>query len=153
MLYCFHTTGGLHTFVLYNFLGPGTSFYRKVFLKIIWFSLNQFSDSLSCIPEFILANASLKINLMFSFSKKTYLLIWGNQTVNPIFFKYSWYFFQIQSHSKNAKLPCKIYAICFLLAKEIEIDILSAELQYFFFFFQLLQIAINYFHFKKKNAL
>ena len=32
LLYCFHSAGVLHTFVLCNFLGPGTSFYRKVFL-------------------------------------------------------------------------------------------------------------------------
>ena len=35
LLYCFHTIGVLHTFVLYNLLGPGTSFHRKDFLKII----------------------------------------------------------------------------------------------------------------------
>ena len=28
-LYCFHTAGVLHIFVLYNLLGPGISFYRK----------------------------------------------------------------------------------------------------------------------------
>ena len=41
----FHSTGVLHTFVLYNLLGPGTSYYRnKIILKIILFSLNEFSD-------------------------------------------------------------------------------------------------------------
>ena len=29
MLYCFHTAGVLHIFMLYNLLGPGKSFYRK----------------------------------------------------------------------------------------------------------------------------
>ena len=29
LLYCFHTAGVLHTFALYNLLGPGISFYRK----------------------------------------------------------------------------------------------------------------------------
>jgi len=28
-LYCFHTAGVLHIFMLYNLLGPGISFYRK----------------------------------------------------------------------------------------------------------------------------
>ena len=34
LLYCFHTAGVLHIFMLYNLLGPGISFYRKA--KIIW---------------------------------------------------------------------------------------------------------------------
>ena len=38
--------------------------------------------------------------------------------------------FLIPITAKNAKLPCKIYAICFLLSKAIQIDILSAVLQY-----------------------
>ena len=29
LLYCFHTAGVLHIFLLYNLLGPGPSFYRK----------------------------------------------------------------------------------------------------------------------------
>ena len=29
LLYCFHTTGVLHIFMLYNLLSPGISFYRK----------------------------------------------------------------------------------------------------------------------------
>ena len=29
LLYCFHTVGELHIFMLYNLLGPGISFYRK----------------------------------------------------------------------------------------------------------------------------
>ena len=29
LLYCFHTAGVLYIFVLYNFVGPGPSFYRK----------------------------------------------------------------------------------------------------------------------------
>ena len=29
LLYCFHTAGVLHIFMLYNILGPGISFYRK----------------------------------------------------------------------------------------------------------------------------
>ena len=29
LLYCFHTAGVLHKFMLYNLLGPGISFYRK----------------------------------------------------------------------------------------------------------------------------
>ena len=29
LLYCFNTAGVLHISVLYNLLGPGTSFYRK----------------------------------------------------------------------------------------------------------------------------
>jgi len=34
LLYCFYTAGVLHIFMLYNLLGPGTSFFRKS--KIIW---------------------------------------------------------------------------------------------------------------------
>ena len=29
LLYCFHTAGVLHIFMLYNLLGPRISFYRK----------------------------------------------------------------------------------------------------------------------------
>ena len=29
LLYCFHTAGVLHIFMLYNLLGPGILFYRK----------------------------------------------------------------------------------------------------------------------------
>ena len=29
LLCCFHTAGVLHIYMLYNLLGPGTSFYRK----------------------------------------------------------------------------------------------------------------------------
>ena len=29
LLYCFHTAGVLHIFMLYNLLGPGISIYRK----------------------------------------------------------------------------------------------------------------------------
>ena len=29
LMYCFHTAGVLHIFLLYNLLGPGISFYRK----------------------------------------------------------------------------------------------------------------------------
>ena len=29
LLYCFHTAGVLHIFVLFNLLGPGTYFFRK----------------------------------------------------------------------------------------------------------------------------
>ena len=29
LLYCFHTAGVLHIFMVYNLLGPGISFYRK----------------------------------------------------------------------------------------------------------------------------
>ena len=29
LLYCFHTAGVLHIFMLYNLLGPGISFYKK----------------------------------------------------------------------------------------------------------------------------
>ena len=29
LLYCFHTGGVLHIFMLYNLLGPGISFYRR----------------------------------------------------------------------------------------------------------------------------
>ena len=29
LLYCFHTTGVIHIFMLYNLLGPGISFCRK----------------------------------------------------------------------------------------------------------------------------
>ena len=46
LLYCFHTAGVLSTFVLNNLLGSKTSFYRKKILKIILFSLNQFSDAI-----------------------------------------------------------------------------------------------------------
>ena len=34
LLYCFHTAGVLHIWVLYNLLGPGTSFYRKSIINI-----------------------------------------------------------------------------------------------------------------------
>jgi len=34
LLYCFHTAGVLHIFVLYNLLGPGTTFYRKSKINI-----------------------------------------------------------------------------------------------------------------------
>ena len=34
LLYCFHTAGVLHIFLLYNLLGPGTSFYRKSKINI-----------------------------------------------------------------------------------------------------------------------
>ena len=34
LLYCFHTAGVHHIFVLYNFLGPDTSFYRKSKINI-----------------------------------------------------------------------------------------------------------------------
>ena len=34
LLYCFHTAGVLHIFVLYNLLGPGTSLYRKSKINI-----------------------------------------------------------------------------------------------------------------------
>ena len=34
LLYCFHTAGVFHIFMLYNLLGPGISFYRES--KIIW---------------------------------------------------------------------------------------------------------------------
>ena len=33
LFFCFHTTGVLHIFVLYNLLGPGTSFIEN--LKLI----------------------------------------------------------------------------------------------------------------------
>ena len=35
LLYCFHTTGVLHIFILYNLLGPGISFYRKSKIIVI----------------------------------------------------------------------------------------------------------------------
>ena len=34
LLYCFHTAGVLHIFMLYNLLGPGPSFYRKSKINI-----------------------------------------------------------------------------------------------------------------------
>ena len=34
LLYCFHTAGELHIFVLYNLLGPETSFSRKSKINI-----------------------------------------------------------------------------------------------------------------------
>ena len=34
LLYCFHTAGVLHIFMLYNLLGPGISFYRKSKINI-----------------------------------------------------------------------------------------------------------------------
>ena len=34
LLYCFHTAGILHIFVLYNLSGPETSFYRKSKINI-----------------------------------------------------------------------------------------------------------------------
>ena len=36
LLYCFHTADLLHIFVLYNLLGPGTSFCRKSKTNIKW---------------------------------------------------------------------------------------------------------------------
>ena len=35
LLYCFHTAGVLHIFMLYNLLGTGISFYRKSKTNII----------------------------------------------------------------------------------------------------------------------
>ena len=32
---CFHTTGVLHIFMVYNLLGPGISFYRKSKIIVI----------------------------------------------------------------------------------------------------------------------
>ena len=34
LLYCFHTAGVLHIFMLYNLLGPAISFYRKSQINI-----------------------------------------------------------------------------------------------------------------------
>ena len=34
LLYCFHTAGVLHIFVLFKLLGPGTLFYRKSKINI-----------------------------------------------------------------------------------------------------------------------
>jgi len=34
LLYCFHTAGVLHIFMLNNLLGPGISFYRKSKINI-----------------------------------------------------------------------------------------------------------------------
>ena len=34
LLYCFHTAGVLHIFMLYNLLDPGISFYRKSKINI-----------------------------------------------------------------------------------------------------------------------
>ena len=34
LLYCFHTAGVLHIFMLYNLLGPGKSFNRKSKMNI-----------------------------------------------------------------------------------------------------------------------
>ena len=34
LLFCFHTAGVLHIFMLFNLLGPGTSFYRKSKINI-----------------------------------------------------------------------------------------------------------------------
>jgi len=39
LLYCFHTEGVLHIYMLYNILGPGISFYRKS--KIVLIKENQ----------------------------------------------------------------------------------------------------------------
>ena len=33
MLYCFHTAGLLHIFMLYNLLGPGISLYRRLYIR------------------------------------------------------------------------------------------------------------------------
>ena len=33
-VYCFHTAGVLHIFMLFNLLGPGIPFYRKSKIKI-----------------------------------------------------------------------------------------------------------------------
>ena len=57
-LYCFHTAGVLHIFVLYNLLGPGTSFYRKskIILKenqiMKWagFIIDQWSFHIDSMP-------------------------------------------------------------------------------------------------------
>ena len=34
LMYCFHTAGVLHIFMLYNLLGPGILFYRKSKINI-----------------------------------------------------------------------------------------------------------------------
>ena len=49
LLYCFHTAGVLHIFMLYNLLGPRISFYRKSNInvkrnpnyEIGWFIIDQ----------------------------------------------------------------------------------------------------------------
>ena len=49
LLYCFHTAGVHHIFMLYNHLGPGISFYRKSKINIKrkpnyeigWFIIDQ----------------------------------------------------------------------------------------------------------------
>ena len=35
LLYCFHTAGVIHIFMLYNLLGPGISFCRKSKIIVI----------------------------------------------------------------------------------------------------------------------
>ena len=58
MLYCFHTAGVLHIFMLYNLLGPGISFYRKSKINIkrnpnyeIGFIIDQWSFHIDSMPS------------------------------------------------------------------------------------------------------
>ena len=58
LLYCFHTAGVLHIFMLYNLLGPGISFFRKsqIIVKrkpnyeIGWFHNDQWSFHIDSMP-------------------------------------------------------------------------------------------------------
>ena len=55
LLYCFHTAGVLHIFILYNLLGPGISFYRKSKINIKrkpnnGFLIDQCPFHIDCMP-------------------------------------------------------------------------------------------------------
>ena len=58
LLYCFHTAGVLHIFMLYNHLDPRISFYRKSKInvkrkpnyEIGWFIIDQWSFHIDSMP-------------------------------------------------------------------------------------------------------
>ena len=60
LLYCFHTAGVLHIFMLYNLFGPGISFYRKSKINVkrntkLWikagFIIDQWSFHIDSMPS------------------------------------------------------------------------------------------------------
>ena len=73
LLYCFHTGGILHIFMLFNLLGPGILFYRKSKINIKrkpnyeigWFTIDQWSFHID--------------DLCISFYKRWFFVITLNQ--------------------------------------------------------------------------
>ena len=76
LLYCFHTAGVLHIFMLYNLLGPGISFYRKCKIivkrkpnyEIGWFIIDQWSfhiDSMHSTVQTMIFRYNYKSNYGF----------------------------------------------------------------------------------------